>query len=194
MNAVARGERRISARSGHGVGKTTVLAWIIIWWVLTRFPQKTVCTAPTSDQLFDALAAEVKSWILHLPPAVQELLEVQSEKIFLRAAPDESFISFRTSRQEKPEALAGVHSANVLLIGDEASGIPNPVFEAAAGSMSGHTAVTILAGNPVRGSGLFYDTFHKLSDLWYRVHISCVGHPRISPDFVEDMRRRCPTH
>ena len=190
MNAVARGERRISARSGHGVGKTTVLAWIIIWWVLTRFPQKTVCTAPTSDQLFDALAAEVKSWILHLPPAVQELLEVQSEKIFLRAAPDESFISFRTSRQEKPEALAGVHSANVLLIGDEASGIPNPVFEAAAGSMSGHTAVTILAGNPVRGSGLFYDTFHKLSDLWYRVHISCVGHPRISPDFVEDMRRR----
>lgn len=190
MNAVARGERRISVRSGHGVGKTTVLAWLIIWWIFTRYPQKTVCTAPTSDQLFDALAAEVKAWITRLNPTLQACLEVQTEKILWRAAPAKSFVSFRTSRPEKPEALAGVHSDNVLLIGDEASGIPDPVFESAAGSMSGHNAVTVLAGNPVRSTGLFYDTFHKLRDIWFTVHISCVGHPRVSPDFVEDIRRR----
>jgi phage terminase large subunit len=190
MNAVAQGRRRIAVRSGHGVGKTTVLAWLIIWWLFTRFPQKTVCTAPTSDQLFDALASETKAWITKLHPSLQECIEVQSEKIMWRAAPNESFCSFRTSRPEKPEALAGVHSDHVLLIGDEASGIPDPVFESAAGSMSGHTATTILAGNPVRSSGLFYDAFHKLRDLWFTIHISCVGHPRVTPDFVEDIRRR----
>jgi phage terminase large subunit len=190
LRAVCAGERRVSIRSGHGVGKTTALAWCIICHILTRFPQKTVCTAPTHDQLFDALAAEVKAWITKLPGVVQELLTVQSEQIVLTAAPNESFISFRTSRPDRPEALAGVHSDNVLLVGDEASGIPEAVYEAAAGSMSGHRATTLLAGNPVRTSGLFYDTHHKLRDLWRTIHISCLDCARISSDFVEDMRRR----
>ena len=67
---------------------------------------------------------------------------------------------------EQPEALQGVHSENVMLIGDEASGIPEQVFEAAAGSMSGHNAVTLLLGNPVRSSGFFYDTHNRLSGDW----------------------------
>lgn len=190
MEAVAKGERRISLRSGHGVGKTTLLAWILTWWICTRFPQKSVCTAPTSGQLFDALAAETKTWIKKLPQFLQDCLEVKTESIHLIMAPTESFIAFKTSRQETPEALAGIHSENVLVIGDEASGIPEPVYEAAAGSMSGHNATTILAGNPVRSSGLFFDTFHKLRDKWCTFHISCVGHPRISPDFISDMESR----
>lgn len=179
-------------RSGHGVGKTTVLAWLIIWWICTRYPQKTVCTAPTSDQLFDALAAEVKAWIQKLPPTLQECLEVQTEKIFLKAAPNDSFVSFRTSRPEKPEALAGVHSENVLIVVDEASGVPDPVFEAAAGSMSGHNATTVLAGNPVRTSGLFFDAFRTASvaSMWCKIHISCENHPRVTPDFLAEIKGR----
>lgn len=56
--------------------------------------------------------------------------------------------------------------------------------------MSGHNAVTILAGNPVRSSGLFYDTHHDLRDIWETFHISCEDCPRVSRDFIEDMRRR----
>ena len=77
-------------------------------------------TAPTSSQLFDALFAELKSWIRNLPPYVAELFEVTSDRVVLRAAPSESFISARTARAETPEALAGVHSQNVLLVCDEA--------------------------------------------------------------------------
>jgi len=190
LNAVARGDRRVAVRSGHGVGKTTVLAWLIIWWMLTRFPQKTAATAATSSQLNDALVKETKAWIGKLPPPIRDLFEIKSDTIELRAAPNESFVSFKTSRPETPEALAGVHSDNTLLIGDEASGIHEAVYEAAAGSMSGHNAHTVLAGNPVRRSGLFYDAFHKLRDMWTCIHISCVGHPRVTADFVEDMKRR----
>lgn len=190
LNAVRDGERRISVRSGHGVGKTTTLAWLISWWGCVKFPQKTVCTAPTSSQLFDALASEVKAWMKKLPPDLRVLFEIKVEQIALASAPEESFIAFRTSRPETPEAMAGIHSAHVLLIADEASGIPAAVFEAGSGSMSGHNAVTILTGNPVRSTGLFFDTFHKLRDLWKTFHISCVGHPRVSPDFVADMARR----
>lgn len=182
--------RRVSIRSGHGVGKTTTLAIGIVCHALTRFPQKTVCTAPTSGQLFDALAAETKAWFKKLPPVLRDLFEVKTDSIVFLPAPDESFISFRTSRAETPEALAGVHSENVLLIVDEASGVPDPVFESAAGSMSGHKAITVLAGNPVRTTGLFFDSHTRLREDWKTYHISCVDHPRVTADFLEDMARR----
>lgn len=190
LDWVSAGERRISVRSGHGVGKSTVLAWVIVWFISTRFPQKTLCTAPTSSQLFDALASETKAWFKKLPQALRDLYEIKTDAIVLLSAPDESFISFATSRAETPEALAGKHSANMLIIADEASGVPEQVFEASAGSMSGEGATTILAGNPVRTSGLFFDTFHKLREFWKTLHISCEGHRRISPDFILDMERR----
>ena len=97
---VTDGERRISIRSGHGVGKSSYASWLMIWHQLTRFPQKTVVTAPSHSQLHDALGAEVRKWITVLPDVIKEQLEVLSEQIRLIAAPSESFISYRVSRPE----------------------------------------------------------------------------------------------
>lgn len=183
-------ERRISVRSGHGVGKSTGVAIAAIWHVLLRFPSKTVVTAPTSSQLFDACFAEMKNVAKRLKPPFSQLLEIKSDRIELKSHPESTFISCRTSRAEQPEALAGVHSQHVLLIADEASGVPNAVFEAASGSMSGHSATTVLTGNPTRNTGFFYDTHTRLREDWYTMHVSCVDSSRVSDDFVEDMKRR----
>jgi phage terminase large subunit len=192
LRAIARGERRVAVRSGHGVGKTTVLAWAIVWHLTVKFPQKTVCTAPTKNQLYDALAAETSAKINKLPDWLRDLFDVKVEEITLIHAPKESFVAFNTSRADTPEAMAGIHSDWVLLIGDEASGIPEPVYEAAIGSMSGHNAVTVLAGNPVRTTGLFYEVFNKpaVSKFWFKLHISCIGHKRVAQDFIDDVIRR----
>ena len=128
LNALANGERKMSVRSGHGTGKSTTASWAMLWFVLLRFPNKVVVTAPTSGQLFDALFAELKRWINELPDQLKVLLTVKSDRVELMAAPSEAFISARTSRAETPEALAGVHSENVLLVVDEASGVPEKVF------------------------------------------------------------------
>jgi phage terminase large subunit len=182
--------RRVSVRSGHGVGKSTAVAMAAIWHVLMRIPSKTVVTAPTSSQLFDACFAEMKNVAKRLKPPFNNLLEIKSDRIELKSQPEATFISCRTSRAEQPEALAGVHSENVLLIADEASGVPNAVFEAASGSMSGHNATTILTGNPTRNTGFFYDTHSRLRDDWYTMHVSCVDSPRVAEDFVDDMKKR----
>jgi phage terminase large subunit len=187
LKAVARGERRISVRAGHGVGKSTACSWALIWFMVTRYPQKSVVTAPTAAQLFDALYSELKTWINKLPPILKDIFEVFSDRINLKDAPESSFISARTSSAERPEALAGVHSENVLLIVDEASAVPEQVFEAAAGSMSGHSATTILISNPTRNSGLFYKTHHELASDWFRMHVSCLDNPLVSSDFVRQI-------
>lgn len=188
LEAVARGERRISIRAGHGVGKSTACSWAIIWHLVTRYPQKTVCTAPTASQLFDALFSEVKHWINRLPEMLRQLFEVTSDRIVLKASPESSFVSARTSSAERPEALAGVHSEHVLLICDEASAIPEPIFESAAGSMSGHAATTVLIGNPTKNSGLFFRTHHALKTDWFTMHVSCIDVPGlVSDDFVKQI-------
>ncbi len=188
LEAIARGDRRISVRSGHGVGKSTVASWAAIWYLLTRYPVKIVITAPTKAQLYDALYAELRTWIDKLPPELAQFLEVKSDSVIFTPSPAGAFISVRTSRAETPEAMAGVHSENVMLIGDEASGIPEQVYEAAAGSMSGENAVTLLFGNPVRSSGYFFDTHHKVKHLWTTFHVSCEDSSRVSREWIEEMR------
>jgi len=108
----------------------------------------------------------------------------------LKASPTEAFISARTSSRERPEALAGIHAENVLLVGDEASGIDEAVYESAAGSMSGEHATTILLGNPTRGSGFFFRTHNELRDKWWTRRVSCTDSRRVSRDFIEDMAHR----
>lgn len=190
MNAVASGERRISVRSGHGCGKSVSVAILSIWYLLTRYPVKIVLTAPTSAQLFDALYAEIKRWVNQLPPNISALLNVKADRIEIAAAPETGFISARTSRAESPEALQGIHADFVLLIADEASGVPEAVFEAASGSMSGESACTILLGNPTRSSGFFFDTHHRLKDQWWTRRVSCIDSPRVSDAYVAEMELR----
>jgi phage terminase large subunit len=188
LKAVGRGERRISVRAGHGVGKSAVCSFALLWHMFTRYPQKSILTAPTQSQLFDALFAEVKRWVHEMPQFMQDQVEVFADRIELRASPENSFMSARTSSAERPEALAGVHSDHVLLVVDEASAVPEPVFEAASGSMSGFTATTILISNPTRNTGLFFKTHHQLSSNWFRLHVSCLDSKLVAPDFIQQIK------
>ena len=184
-----KGERRISVRSCHGPGKTATIAWCVLYMLIFRFPQKTVATAPTRGQLFDALFAEVMTWFHKLPGELQDLYETKSDRIALKSHPDESFFSARTARRESPEALQGVHSPNVLLLADEASGVAESIFEAAVGSMSGEDATTILTSNPTQGSGLFFASHHHMKDMWRTYHISAEDSARVTDDFVLQVAR-----
>lgn len=191
MKAYMAGERRISVRSGHGVGKTTLLVWLVLFQMLFRFPQRTAVTAPTEKQLFNAFWADFKVWHSRLPPSLRALIEVKGDRAEHTRTPGESYVTIATARKEQPEALQGIHSPGwVLLIADEASGVHEAVFEAASGSMSGHNCTTILTGNPVRGSGFFYDTHTKLADLWWHRKVSCKDVPQsVAQDFIEQISR-----
>ncbi len=52
--------KRVAIRSGHGIGKSALLAWLILWFGFTRVDGKIPSTAPTSHQLEDVLLAEVR--------------------------------------------------------------------------------------------------------------------------------------
>lgn len=190
LRAVARGDRGIAVKSGHGVGKTCTLAWTALWWITVWHKAKVAITAPTSGQLNDALLPELKSWIRQSDDWMQELYNIKSDRIEFVQCPDLNFITAKTSRAEQPDAMQGVHADHVLLIGDEASGIPEQVFAASAGSMSSEHACMLLAGNPVRSTGYFYDCFTKLREQWTTHTISCLDSPRVSASYIEEAAQR----
>lgn len=201
--AKARGDRQISITACHGPGKSFVIALLLVHQAVCLFPQKAAVTAPSKGQLEDVLEAEAKSIMAKLPPALFDLYVLKKNRIEL-AHPkgrDESFISFRTAREENPEALQGVHCEPgwVLLVADEASGVHEKIFQSAGGSMSGRGRVcTILASNPTRTTGFFFDTHNKdgVKEHWTRFHITGVEgspgiySPRVSAEWAESMRRQ----
>jgi hypothetical protein len=161
----------------------------MLWFANTRTPFKIAVTAPTAPQLFDALWPETVKWFNLLPSAWRDLWTITSDHITLKGN-DECFITARTSRPDKPEAMAGLHSDHILLVADEASGIDEAVYEAAGGSMSSPGAVTLLIGNPTRASGFFWRAHLMERDRWFTMKVSCTDSLRVAPNFVSEIAQR----
>jgi phage terminase large subunit len=181
---------RVSIRAGHGVGKTALLCIVAYWFVLTRYPFKVPITANSQDQLRDVVWPELRKWRSRLPAELRDLITVKSERIFIGAADEQNdelpFIVARTASEDNPEALQGFHSENLLFIIEEASGIPDVVFEVAQGSLSTPGAKILMLANPTRTSGFFYDTHHVLRERWHTMRVNSEDVPR-ARGHIEDI-------
>lgn len=179
---------RLAIRSGHGVGKSTLLAWCMLWWLLTRYPAKIACTANTSTQLSDVLWGELDKWWRKLPTGFKNLLEIKSERMEFVEDPKQSFAVARTARKETPEAFQGYHSPNMLFIIDEASGVDDIIFEVGRGAMSSPGAKTIMTGNPTRTNGYFYNAFHSMRAFWEVMKVACEDSTQVSKQYIEECK------
>jgi hypothetical protein len=78
----------------------------------------------------------------------------------------------------------------MLFLCDEASGIDDIIFEVGAGAMSTLGAKTVLAGNPTRTSGYFFDAFHRMRAHWHCMKVSCADSDMVSPAFLAEMEAK----
>lgn len=178
---------RIAIRSGHGVGKTTFLSWVVLWWLLTRYPALVACTANTQSQLEMVLWGEIARWVRRLPEGLRGLVEVKADKVVLTGAGrGENAAYARTSSKERPEALQGFHSENMLFVVDEASGIDDIVFEVAQGSLTTPGAKIVLTGNPTRRQGYFYNAFNgPNAGDWWKLKVSGFDSGRVTQKSID---------
>lgn len=187
LRALDKGVKRISIRSGHGVGKTCLCAWIILHFILTRNNVKIPVTAPSAKTMDDGLIPEVNKWIRELPAYFEDQLHVTDNRIERKDDGFNNFVSFRTARADAPEALAGIHSDHVLAVVDEASGVPDVVYENAAGTMSTPGAIFILIGNPTRPKGYFHKTQTTLKHRWWTRKVGSADSTRVDHAFIEEI-------
>ncbi len=181
------GKRRFSIKSGHGTGKSTTEAWLILWFVLFHRDLKVPVTANSQDQLRDILWAEIAKWHRELPPFLKDMVEVSAERVFVKADPEGAFAVARTARPEKPEALQGFHAGTLAFFIDEASGVEDVIFETAGGSLSSEHSWVFMFANPTRPSGYFYNSHNKNRSTWRCYTIPCSASSRVSPNYPMEM-------
>ena len=182
--------KRTSIRSGHGCGKSSCASWLILWFMCTRPYAKVACTAPTSRQLSDILWSELSKWLRK--SILADEFVIQKDKIFHKEAPKEWWAraispSVKASKDEQAETLAGLHGDHLLIVCDEASGIPDPVFIPLEGAMTQADNKVLLIGNPTRSTGYFYETHFKVGvrENWNKLHWDSRKSTNVTQDMVD---------
>jgi hypothetical protein len=166
---------RVSIRSGHGCGKDGIAA-ATAWGFLSSRPYaKVVVTAPTHRQLHDVFRTELSKWFRK--SSLQDEFVMQKDIVFHKSAPKEWWLRYispqvKATKDEQAETLAGLHGDHLLLIVDEASGVPDPMFIPLEGALTQADNKVLLIGNMTKNTGYFYDThFHnELSKNWVKLH------------------------
>jgi phage terminase large subunit len=159
-------------RSGHKIGKSTLDAALALWWWCVTPRARVILTAPTGHQVANVLWPEVRRLYLGARVPLGGRLYGTPDK-GLKLDDGREIIGLNTNT---PEAFAGISSPGLLFIVDEASGFPEPIFNAVFGNMAGGGRV-LLTGNPTRTSGTFYEAFHSRRGSWRALHVSSLDTP-----------------
>ena len=157
---------RMAVSSGHGIGKSAITGWIVTWIMCTRpFSQGTV-TANTFQQLDTKTWSQIRKW-MKLSVA-SHWFTIGASKIYHNDYPESWFCSAQTCREENSEAFAGQHAANStsFYINDEASAIPDIIFEVQDGGLTDGEPMQFNFGNPTRNTGRFRECWRKFRHRW----------------------------
>jgi hypothetical protein len=160
---------RFARASGHGIGKSALSAWLINWIMSTRPGSIGTVTANTFPQLRAKTWARLKEWTALCITA--DWFEITDTAMRAKdpEEPGTWFCEPTTCREENHEAFAGQHAptATSFYIFDEASAVPDKIYEVADGGMTDGEPMIFIFGNPTRRAGRFYRAiFGGEQHLW----------------------------
>lgn len=175
---------RMAVASGRGIGKSALVAWLVIWMLSTRIGGSIIVSANSEAQLRSITWAEITKWLAmalnshwfeisatRVMPAkwLAEIVERDLKKGTRYWA-----IEGRLWSEENPDAYAGLHNADgVMLIFDESSGIPDAIWDVAQGFFTENTPNRFWCAfsNPRRNEGYFYECFNGKRAFWQTQNI-----------------------
>jgi len=165
---------RTAVRSCHGAGKSFAAGQVILWFLYSFCPSIVLSTAPTWRQVEKLIWKEVRSSYRrskiplggHLLPKRPEIQIIQDEWYAIGLSTNE------------PDRFQGFHEKNILVVVDEAAGVPEEIFEAVEGVLTSEHARLLLLGNPTSIGGTFYDAFRAPG--WKTIVISAFDTPNFT--------------
>jgi hypothetical protein len=180
----------VSARSGHGVGKSYLTAIAIWHFLCTRHKPKVVVTAPSKPQLYDVLWAELSKVQKGMKPLFADMFQWTKEKIVHKQHYEEWFATSRTASKDNTESLQGFHAKNIFVVFDEASGVPEEVYDAFEGASGIYETKNLMLGNPTRLNGTFYRSHHSEKDMFKTLKWSCLDSGICNPRYPKRIERK----
>ena len=181
---------RKATASGHGIGKSALVAIIILWYMTTRPRARIRVTANTEKQLLGTTWPELALW--HKRSIFKDWFLWEATRFSKIGDRENWFAEAISWNENNPDAFAGLHGRYVMLIMDEASGVADSIWETALGVLTDAGNTHLAFGNPIRPSGGFYDCFYhpKKSKRWKTRHINAletkIGNSQSNREIFED--------
>lgn len=170
---------RQAVSSGRGIGKSALVSWLILWMMTTRIGATVIVSANSEAQLRSVTWGELSKWAAMLINAhwweisatkllpaqwLTELVERDLKKGARYWAAEGKLWS-----EENPDSYAGVHNHDgMMLIFDEASGIPDAIWSVGAGFFTENILdrYWFAFSNPRRNTGYFFECFNSKRNFW----------------------------
>jgi phage terminase large subunit len=178
LRAVEKHER-VAVRSCHDMGKTWTMSKLVLWFTSTHPESKIVTTAPTARQVKLLLWSEIRAGHAKSKYPLGGEMGVQEWKL----AADWWAVGFTTQKEaaggqgQKNSGFQGIHAPWVLVIFDEATGIPADVWKQLEGLLTSANVRFVAIGNPTTKACEFYRCFSDPS--YKKLHFSCYDSPNL---------------
>ncbi|PIQ90207.1 MAG: terminase [Candidatus Omnitrophica bacterium CG11_big_fil_rev_8_21_14_0_20_41_12] len=161
---------RLATASGNGVGKSALVSWIILWSLSTFEDTRGIVTANTENQLRTKTWAELAKWYRLF--IAKHWFTFTATAIY--SVDPEHEKTWRVDQipwsEHNSEAFAGLHNKGkrIIVIMDEASAIPDIIWEVTEGALTdeGTEIIWAVFGNPTRNTGRFHSCFAKSRNRW----------------------------
>jgi hypothetical protein len=160
---------RMTASSGHGIGKSVMAAMLVCWVMSTRPMCQITVSANTFPQLSTRTWMQIQKWFGMC--ITNHWFKVTSERVFHKTRQAAWQCSAQTCKEENSESFAGQHAAesSSVYIFDESSAIPDKIFEVSEGGLTDGEPMIFMFGNCTRLSGKFHRiNFGSERTLWNR--------------------------
>jgi hypothetical protein len=161
---------QIAVASGHGVGKTALIAWLVLWAISTFPDTRGIVTAATEPMLITRVRAELRKWLRLFKARTFFELGATSITSADAAHAQTWRIDLLAWSENRPEAFAGLHNAGrrIIVLYDEASAIADVIWETTEGALTDADTeiIWIAFGNPLRPVGRFRQCFEDGSGRW----------------------------
>jgi len=161
---------QIAVASGHGIGKSALIAMVTAWAMSTCEDARCTITANTETQMRTKTWPEIDKWFRLL--INDSWFQINAESITVRDKGHER--KWRADRVawsvNNTEAFAGLHNVGkrILIVFDEASSIDDKIYEVTEGALTDENTeiIWLCFGNPTRNDGRFRMCFGALAHRW----------------------------
>lgn len=191
-----RDHTRVAVCSGHKIGKSNLIAGLALWFYCSFQDARAIMSSTTARQVDQILwrelrmirarsgrcvackAADPDGRRIPRPCPHSTLIEGDEGELARTGLKSTDFREVVGFTAREAEAVAGVSGRNLLYLLDEASGIPDLIFEAIEGNRAGGARI-LLAGNGTRNEGEFFEAFNSKSHLYKTIRISSESTPNV---------------
>jgi hypothetical protein len=181
--ASVQANRRTAVKSCHGSGKSYIASRIAAWWMDTHPTGDAfvISTAPSFPQVRAILWREINR--AHRKGKLRGTINqtewwIDGEMVGMGRKPSEY----------DPAAFQGIHAAAVLVVIDEACGVPKSIYDAADTLITNDASRILAIGNPDDPSSEFA-TICKPASGWNVIRIRAEDTPNLSGEEVSDSLR-----